>query len=152
MFLCWNLHVVFTFSFEEGRYQALWESNPEVIKAEESFGNEGRLASPHTRKSRNHKLTQMCRKDRSEAMEVESLNASWGGSGDHHQSLMLWKWSHGHPQPAWDAVFSLFRSGLHWEIAAWRTEHIPVDCLLLFFLKNETHVYNSQARELTLFF
>lgn len=113
--LCWNLYKVFNSSFEEGSYKAPQESNLEVTKAEKSFGSEGRLASPHTRISRKHNLTEMCRKDGSEAGGADSLPCSEGGSvitikvvcsGKDHTVVL---------QPAWGAVFSFFRPRLQEE-------------------------------------
>lgn len=77
----------------------------------------------------------MCRQDRSEAVEADSLNLSSGGSCEHHQSHALEMIRHSPSTCLGCSVLFLQIKAALREITAPRTEYIPVNSLLVFFLK-----------------
>lgn len=152
MFLCWNLRVVFTFSFEEGPYKALRESNLEVIKAEKRAlaARDGWLPLTQEKAVTTNLLRCVGRTDqrprkptvwiRAKEAVVITIKVFCSGN-DHTLTLHL---------PRAQCFVSSGRGCTKRDYTQ-RTEHILVDSLLVFFLKNEMCVYNLQARQPVLF-
>lgn len=108
-----------------------------------SFGSKGRLASPHTRKSRNHKPTYMCggRTDQRLWRPTVWIQAKGGSISSSKPSTRL----------VCSILFLQVEAALR-DITASRTECTAVNIFFVYLFKNDLCVSNSQARETVLFF